>query len=548
MHGKLVKIGLAQINATVGDLAGNSVKIREAYESLVARGAELVVTPELAVTGYPPRDLVFKSRFVPDNLKVVEELEAAVGAVPLVVGFVEPNTSGTGNPFYNSAAVLQRGKARQVVRKTLLPTYDVFDEDRYFEPASSCTPVVIDGHRIGITICEDIWTEKYLHRRLYAPSPARDLVRQRIDMLLNLSASPFHTGKPAERVEMISGIAHELGVPVAYCNAVGGNDQLVFDGNSLAFGPGGELLASLGGFKEVLNVVDFVKARPLIFHPEDKSADIYEALVLGIRDYCRKTGFKSAVLGLSGGIDSALVATLAAAALGPENVVGVTMPSGFSSKGSVDDSVALAKNLGIRLETIPIEKLFTTLKGELAPVFAGRPEDLAEENMQSRLRAIILMSLSNKFGHLLLTTGNKSEMAVGYCTIYGDMCGGLAAISDLPKTTVYRLCRWINRKRVIIPVSTIDKPPSAELRPDQKDQDTLPPYELLDAILELYVEQSLSTPDIIAQGYDAETVKWIVRRVDLNEWKRHQAAPGLRVTSKAFGTGRRIPIAQKFVG
>jgi NAD+ synthetase len=404
--------------------------------------------------------------------------------------------------------------------------------------------------RLGVTICEDIWTGEFLERPLYERDPVRELAARGIDVLFNLSASPFHLGKPEQRRELMAGVAKDAGVPVVYANAVGGQDQLVFDGHSLVATPDGRIAGQLPGFAEACVTVDLgaLPAGEAPLAQPVAAGQIHGALVLGLRDYVRKCGFRSVCLGLSGGIDSALTAVVAAEALGAENVHGLTMPSPFSSGGSVDDSVALARNLGIRCDTVPIAGSFASVKAALAPLFAGTREDVTEENMQARIRGLYLMALSNKFGHLLLTTGNKSELAVGYCTIYGDMCGGLAVISDLPKTRVYELSRWINREREIIPWNTLDKPPSAELRPDQKDQDTLPPYEVLDAILELYVEQHLSAEEIVARGHEESIVRWIQRRVDLNEWKRQQAAPGLRVTSKAFGMGRRMPIVQGFAG
>lgn len=541
-----MNIGLAQINTTVGDFEGNTGALLKAYQEAVARGAELVVSPELAITGYPPRDLVHRSRFVPGNLEALGQLASQVGEVPLVVGFVGVN-EGPGKPFRNAAAVLQNGQVRQMVAKTLLPTYDVFDEDRYFEPEERLLPVQIAGWRVGVTICEDIWTDDYLPRRLYEVEPPRELAKQGVDLIINLSASPFCLGKPEVRRAMLEELAAETQVPVVYCNAVGGNDQLVFDGNSLVVGADGRVVHQLAAFQEEVAVVNVLEGGGCAPAGEMPAAEaLYRALVLGLRDYVHKCGFRSCVLGLSGGIDSALVAVLAAEALGPENVLGVSLPSVYSSEGSKDDARELAEKLGIRYETIPIQPVFEVLRGQLQGVFAGKPEDITEENMQSRIRGVILMSLSNKFGHLLLTTGNKSEMAVGYCTIYGDMCGGLSVISDLPKTRVYEVSRWINREREIIPWASIEKPPSAELRPDQKDQDTLPEYDVLDGILELFVEQGNSVAEIVAKGYDEELVRWVLRRVDLNEWKRHQAAPGLKVTSKAFGMGRRIPIVQRF--
>jgi len=548
-----MKIGFAQINPTVGDLRGNFEKIAGAYDQLARAGADIVIAPELAVTGYPPQDLVFKSRFVPENLAVLDQLQKRLNKPALLVGFVDRN-EGRGKPFHNAAALLQTGEPLQKTHKSLLPTYDVFDEDRYFEPAREIAPLKFRGHRIGVTICEDIWTERYLPRPFYDVDPVRALVAQEAEMILNVSASPFSLRKPAVRREMISGLAGTYQRPIFYCNAVGGNDQLVFDGNSIAVNARGQLLAQLPAFEEASVIVDSENVQA----PEIPSADIvqelYSALRLGLRDYLAKCGFKSAVLGLSGGIDSAVVAAIAVDALGPNNVTGVSMPSQFSSRGSILDALALAKNLRIQCLEIPIADAFAVFKAQFKEVFAGRTEDATEENMQARLRGMTLMALSNKFGHLVLSTGNKSELAVGYCTIYGDMAGGLAVISDVPKTMIYELARFINSEALrtdkgeIIPASTIEKPPSAELRPNQKDQDTLPPYDVLDAILRLHVEDNLSVAEIVAQGFDEKTVRWVQRRVDLNEYKRAQAAPGLKVTSRAFGVGRRMPIAQRYVG
>ena len=544
-----MKIGIAQINAVVGDFPGNVKRILAAYRECLDQGAELVVTPEMSLVGYPPRDLVFKSQFVPKCLQALDYLADEIREVPLLVGYIDHNTRpGPGKPFRNAAAWLERGEIRHRFWKTLLPTYDVFDERRYFEPGERCEAVEWRGKRIGVTICEDLWTEDYLQRPLYDRDPADELKAQGIELMLNLSASPFHLGKPQVRRELLADVAREHGVPVIYANACGANDQLVFDGHSLAVAADGRAIAQLGGFADECRVLDPFAATGEEALATGDAEQLYRALVLGLRDYVTKTGFSGVCLGLSGGIDSAITAVVAADALGPENVHGLTMPSGYSSAGSVDDSVALAEKLGIRCDTVPIQPAFEAVKTSLQPVFGGLPEDVTEENMQARVRGLFLMSLSNKFGHLLLTTGNKSELSVGYCTIYGDMCGGLAVISDLPKTRVYEVSRWINREREIIPWNTIDKPPSAELRPDQKDQDTLPPYDVLDAILELYIERQLSVDEIVAEGYEENLVRWIQRRVDLNEWKRQQAAPGLRVTSKAFGMGRRMPIVQRFVG
>jgi len=549
-----MKIGFAQINPTVGDLRGNCELIIGAYERLAAAGAELVLTPELAITGYPPQDLVFKSRFVPENLAFLEKLHSHVGDTALLVGFVDRN-EGRGKPFHNAAALLERGKPICKAYKSLLPTYDVFDEDRYFEAGRCVVPFDVHGRKIGVTICEDIWTDDYLPRPLYDIEPVRNLVEQSAEIIVNLSASPFRLGAPACRFEMIAAQARTHQRPICYCNVVGGNDQLIFDGNSIAVNASGNLIAQLAAFREDAKVVDTDSTDAIEFHEGKTPEQLFTALSLGVRDYFRKCNFHSAVIGLSGGVDSAVTAVIAVDALGAKNVTGVSMPSPYSSRGSIDDARALARNLGIKFFEIPITDAFRDFKAQFKEIFKGLPENETEENMQPRLRAMTLMALSNKFGHLLLTTGNKSELAVGYCTLYGDMAGGLAVISDVPKTMVYELARWINSdysarsgaKRQIIPGSTIEKAPSAELKPNQKDQDTLPPYEILDKILQLYVEENLSARDIIARGFDEKTVRWVQRRVDLNEYKREQSAPGLKVTSRAFGVGRKMPIAQRYV-
>ncbi len=542
-----MRIGFAQINPAVGDFAGNSAAILRAYDSLVKAGAEVVLTPELALPGYPPQDLLFKSQFVPRNIAALASIHGKVGPVPLLVGYVDAN-SGAGRPFRNAAAVLERGKPVQKIFKTLLPTYDVFDEARYFQPPDTREPVHLAGIACGVTICEDIWSRDYLPRALYDCDPLASLVAQGAKVILNLSASPFEVGKPRRRFEMLGARARTHSVPIAYCNAVGGNDQLIFDGNSFAVSETGGCLAQLASFRAEEAIVALRNPQSAIRNPQFQcdEQELFDALVLGVRDYFAKCGFKSAVLGLSGGIDSAITAVVAAHALGADNVLGVTMPTRYSSEGSVSDSEKLAAAIGIRCLTIPIEKSFAVFKEQMAPFFEGKPEDVTEENMQPRLRGMTLMALSNKFGHLLLTTGNKSELAVGYCTLYGDMCGGLAVISDVPKMMIYQLARWLNRDREIIPHATIEKPPSAELRPNQRDQDTLPPYEILDPILELLVEDGLSPGEIAARGYDEATVRWVVKRVAQNEYKRAQSVPGLKVTSKAFGVGRRMPVAQRY--
>jgi|694.fasta_scaffold27151_4 NAD+ synthetase len=542
-----MKIGIAQINAVVGDFPGNAKRILAAYRECLEKGADLVVTPEMSLVGYPPRDLVFKSQFVPKCLQALDYLADETKAVPLLVGYVDFHTGEIGKPYRNAVAWLESGKIRERFFKTLLPTYDVFDERRYFEPGEVCMPFEWNGKRIGVTICEDIWTEDYLQRPFYDRDPVAELCARGVDFILNMSASPFHLGKPACRRQMLSDVAKDAKVPVVYCNSLGGNDQLVFDGHSVVVDATGDVIAQLSGFTEECRVVDVALGGEVESLDTTDAEQLYSALVLGLRDYAQKCGFSSVCLGLSGGIDSALTAVIAADALGAENVHGLTMPSPYSSSGSVSDSFDLAKNLGIRCDEISISVAFESVKKTMAPLFEGRKEDVTEENMQARLRGLLLMALSNKDNHLLLTTGNKSELAVGYCTIYGDMCGGLAVISDLPKTKVFEVARWINRDQERIPWNTIEKPPSAELRPDQKDQDTLPEYDVLDQILELYVEQHLGAEEIVERGFDETMVRWIQRRVDLNEWKRQQAAPGIRVTSKAFGIGRRMPIAQRFV-
>lgn len=545
-----MKLALAQLDTTVGDLRGNCAKIADFYRRGVEAGAAMVVAPELAITGYPPRDLLAKRRFVEDNLKALDELAASVGEVPLLVGYVDINPKRPGRDYFNAVALLRQGRVAERRFKTLLPTYDVFDEDRYFQPAESNTPVVYDGQKIGLTICEDIWTEDYLPAPLYQRSPVEELMHTGggVRIIYNVSASPYHLGKEKVRYEMLRAVAQKHRVPLVYCNLVGGNDELIFDGNSMVFDAAGNLLAQAPGFREDLLLVDFDAPRSSLYAPPDPMAALYDALVLGLRDYVHKCGFKSVVLGLSGGIDSAVTACIAAEALGTENVVGVSMPSQFSSKGSIDDARELAGNLGIRWEVVPIQEAFQTLKASFKELFKGLPEDTTEENMQARIRGNILMAISNKFGHMLLTTGNKSELAVGYCTLYGDMNGGLGVIADVPKTMVYELARYINRKKLVIPEASLTKPPSAELRPNQTDQDTLPPYEVLDAILKKYIEESKSVVEIIAElKLDEKLVRDVVRKIDLNEYKRKQAPPCLRVTTKAFGIGRRVPIAQRYV-
>lgn len=545
-----MKIGLAQINTIVGDLEGNRLKALAVYHRLVARGADLVVFPELALCGYPPRDLLFKNRFEQDTQASLGLFAAETGVVPAVIGHVSKNPAPQGRRFFNAASWCADGKIGITAYKTLLPTYDVFDEDRYFESAEAPTIIEWNGKRIGITICEDIWTGPVVETsRHYDSDPLAALEGEQLDLLLNLSASPWHAGKDSTRVEIVSLAAKRVGAPVVYVNAIGGNDELIFDGHSMVVNSDGTLWAGLAPFAEDEQVIEL--GSESFIHPDfERShlADIYDALVLGLRDYMHKSGFHKAILGLSGGIDSALTAALAAEALGRENVIGISLPSAISSQHSRDDARLLAANLGISYHSVEIGGVVTAAENALAPLLAGTSPDVTEENIQARARGLLLMALSNKFQALLLTTGNKSEVSVGYCTLYGDMAGGLAVISDLAKTQVFDLARWINRDQEIIPWNTITKPPSAELRPDQKDEDSLPPYEILDGILRLYVEHGKSRAEIIAAGYQTEVVNEVVRKVDLNEYKRKQAAPGLKITPLAFGVGRRIPLVQKYVG
>jgi NAD+ synthetase len=546
-----LKIGLLQLNPTIGAFADNREKLLAAYRDAVARGAEFIIAPELFLCGYPPRDLLLRDDFVEANLAALEATAKEIGSIPLCVGFVEKNSERPGRALKNSAAVLQNGKVIWKTTKSLLPTYDVFDEDRYFEPAKKVEPFVFNGKKLGITICEDIWNdEDFWPDRLYRRDPVKELIAQGAEIILNLSASPWSDGKERTRLEMLRRVARDEKIPLAQVNAIGANDELIFDGHSVALDAQGEVIALGKGFAEEVLVVDLNESgkRKAESGNEFPACEelLFRALSLGIRDYVRKCGFKSVLLGLSGGIDSALIAVIAADALGAENVWGVSLPARYSSEGSLTDAEKLARNLGLRYNTLPIEPVFNAVEAQLQNVFAGTKPNEAEENIQSRLRGVTLMALSNKFGGLVLTTGNKSEMAVGYCTLYGDMNGALAPIADVLKTDVYKISRWVNREREIIPSDSITKPPSAELRPGQKDQDSLPPYDVLDAILELYVVKNLSKADIVARGFDAAVVDDVVNKVTFSEYKRRQAAPGLKVSPRAFGMGRRIPVAQRF--
>jgi len=543
-----VKIALGQINPTIGDFSGNSRKIIDFARRAHATGAQLVMFPELAVCGYPPRDLLEKPAFVARSQQVVKEIAEAVPEITVICGFVSPAAVETGKSVMNSAAVLRDGKMQFVQHKRLLPTYDVFDELRYFDPASSQKVLQLDGQQIALTICEDAWNDKHFwHRRLYSIDPVDDLLHAGSNLVLNISASPYHLGKRELRRKMLETIARDNKVPVVLVNQVGGNDSLVFDGSSMAFGPDGNIVAQAKSFEEDLVFFDSETLKGDV-HPqtEEGMPTVYAALVLGTRDYVRKCGFSKVIIALSGGIDSALTAAIAVDALGKENVTGVAMPSQYSSEHSIADARELAANLAIRFEIVPISPIFDSYRKALSGVFSGLPDDVAEENIQSRIRGNIVMAMSNKFGHLVLTTGNKSEVAVGYCTLYGDMVGGLGVISDVPKTMVYQLSHYVNSRRRVIPQSTIEKPPSAELRPGQKDSDTLPPYEILDNILEDYVEDYHSAEQIAEQrSYDVKVVRDVIRMIERSEYKRQQAAPGLKITPKAFGLGRRFPIAQK---
>jgi NAD+ synthase (glutamine-hydrolysing) len=544
-----VKIALAQINPTVGDFTGNLAKMIAASRRAAEQGARLAVFSELAICGYPPADFLEKPSFLARCRTAVDELAVATHELPTAVlaGVALPSTGDSGKPAVNAAVLLDGGQLLLEQHKRLLPFYDVFDEQRYFSPARAQQVVELDGVRLAITICEDAWNDKnFWPRRLYSTDPMEELMRHSPALHINLSSSPFWHHKREVRRQMLAAIARRDGIPVLFSNQVGGNDSLIFDGSSLALNGQGELIAQAAAFEEDLVILDPFAAPPISAPLQDDTEGAYRALVLGTRDYVRKCGFRKAIIALSGGIDSALVAVIATEALGAENVIGVGMPSPYSSQGSIDDSRELAANLGIRFETIGISGLFKEFTHLLEPLFAGTKPDTTEENIQSRIRGSLLMALSNKFGALVLTTGNKSEMAVGYCTLYGDMVGALAVIGDLVKTRVYAICHWLNRERLVIPVAILEKPPSAELRPDQKDTDSLPPYDVLDPILEAYVER-YETPEqiVAAHGFPLELVQQVVRLVERSEYKRQQAAPVLKVTSKSFGMGRRFPIAVK---
>ena len=546
-----MKIGLLQINPVVGDLAGNARLILDALVQAGRAGADLAVTPELALVGYLPRDLLLSGGFVDASWRALEALAADTADLPpVLVGLPEPNPSDEGRPLFNSAVLLQRGALGSRFRKALLPTYDVFDEDRYFEPFHGPQLLEIGGRRLGISICEDIWNDRdFWKRRRYHHDPIDELARAGADAIVNLSASPFTVGKHHKREQMLGAMARKHERPVLYVNQVGGNDDLIFDGCSCAFDVGGVPVARAHAFESDVVVCDLEAPRPIAPAADTApESEIWRALVLGTRDYVRKCGFRSVVLGLSGGIDSALTAAIAAEAMSADRVLGVLMPSPYSSRGSVEDAAQLAANLGIRTLTLPIETAMQAFGHILREPFAELPIGVAEENIQARIRGTLLMALSNQRGALLLTTGNKSELSVGYCTLYGDMNGGLAVIADVPKTMVYRVARWHNERagRAVIPESTLTKAPSAELRPNQTDQDSLPPYDVLDEILQRHIERHEAPDRIVAAGFPPETVARVLLMVQTAEFKRKQAAPGLKVTDRAFGTGWRMPIAKRF--
>ncbi|UNU23611.1 NAD+ synthase [Microcoleus vaginatus] len=574
-----MKIAIAQLNPTIGDIFGNSNLILEAAKKAEVEGANLLLTPELSLIGYPPRDLLINPSFIADAGAQLQQLAQALPReLAVIVGTALPNANAVklgGKSLFNSAVLLQNGAVKQVFHKRLLPTYDVFDEDRYFQPGENSNYFSIGELKIGVTICEDLWNnEEFWGKRSYAGDPVSDLAKLGVDLVLNLSASPYSAGKRKVRSAMLQHSVIRCGIPIIYANQLGGNDDIIFDGSSFAVNRKGDLIEVLASFETDFAVLEYDAAKQdlvgsggigqdarsttdLSFHPAEGDAEIWAALVLGVRDYVRKCGFSKVVLGLSGGIDSALVAAIASCAIGPENVLGVLMPSPYSSDHSVNDALELARNLGVAIELLPIGDLMKTYDRTLADLFVNTTFGIAEENIQSRIRGNLLMAISNKFGHLLLSTGNKSEMSVGYCTLYGDMNGGLAVIADVPKTRVYSLCRWLNSggyvgatppdqplEKEIIPVNIITKPPSAELKPGQIDQDSLPDYDVLDDILQRLIAYHESAQQIVAAGHDEAVVKRVVKLVRQAEFKRRQAAPGLKISDRAFGTGWRMPIAK----
>jgi NAD+ synthetase len=552
-----MKIAIAQLNPIIGDLVGNSQKILGAAQKVREQGADLLLTPELSLCGYPPKDLLLNPSFIAALDHNLQQLAQNLPSqLRVLVGTVIPNPQAENcgeKALFNSVALLEKGEVKQIFHKRLLPTYDVFDEDRYFESGKSSKLLEWGNIRLGVTICEDLWNdEDFWGKRSYAVNPIAELVNQGANLIVNLSASPYRLQKQPLRESLLAHMVDRYQVPIIYVNQVGGNDDLIFDGNSFALNQSGKMVLRAAAFQEDLAYLEWSDSKKNLLPsaiqilPQTEEAELFAALVLGVQDYARKCGFCQAILGLSGGIDSSLVAAIAVAALGAKNVLGILMPSPYSSDHSLDDAQALVENLGMKSETITIGPLMTTYDQQLAPLFAGTDFGIAEENLQSRIRGNLLMAIANKFGHLLLSTGNKSEMAVGYCTLYGDMNGGLAVIADLPKTRVFSLCHWLNQEREIIPNNVLIKPPSAELKPGQLDQDSLPPYAILDAILDLLIHHHQSAEQIIKAGYEATTVHKICRLVSRAEFKRKQAAPVLKVTDRAFGTGWRMPIAGRW--
>ncbi len=546
-----MKITLAQLNPTIGDFEGNLSKIKNTLKIAEKDSPDLVVFSELFLTGYPPRDLLERNDFIHKSQKALETLlgiSQEFRRTAILCGTIQPTNRNTGKGLYNTAVLIQNGKILFQQHKSLLPTYDVFDEARYFDPAQHIDTFRFKNETLGITICEDAWNDPELWpRKIYSSDPVEILARKGATIFINISASPFNIGKEKIRYQLLRNHVAKYGKPFVFVNQVGANDELIFDGRSMVLDARGSMVKIFPSFKKNISTIDLSNPpESLEYIPQDTTASVYDALVLGIQDYMKKCGFKKALVGLSGGIDSALTCCLARDAIGSENILSVSMPSPYSSKSSVEDARKLAKNLGVEFKIIPITPVYKTYLKSLKKHFGEKKEDVTEENIQARIRGNILMALSNKFGYLTLSTGNKSELSVGYCTLYGDMSGGLSVLADLPKTVVYKLARYVNRNSEIIPLRIIQKPPSAELKPDQKDQDTLPPYEILDQILHFYLDLGYSKEQIVAEGIDEETVTWVIHAVNKNEYKRRQAAPGLKVTTKAFGSGRRMPIAAKF--
>jgi NAD+ synthetase len=542
-----VKVFIGQINPTVGALTANADLIRRTYDEGVRAGADVVLVPELAVPGYPPRDLLDREGFVDAALAVRDELAAMTGDTTLIFGCIVRSASWCGKPLHNAAIVARNGRVVLEQHKNLLPTYDVFDELRYFEPATEVQVVEIAGRRVGVSICEDFWFDDELGgKKLYCRNPVDELVRQGAEVLLNISASPFNAGKRRARHEIFSKIAARYRVPLVYVNQIGGNDELLFDGSSIVFDASGQTIFCARAFEEHNTLVHLQGSPCEMLEALNEDEEIGRGLILGLRDYIRKCGFRDVVIGLSGGIDSAVTAAIAVEALGKEHVTGIAMPSQFSSQHSIDDARELATNLGIAFHVVPIADIYAPYEKSLDDLFGEHRFDTTNENVQARIRGNILMAWSNRKGAMVLSTGNKSEMAVGYCTLYGDMAGGLALLGDVYKTMVYRVARWLNRNGVVIPESTMTKPPSAELRPNQTDQDTLPPYDVLDGILKLYIEEWQEVDEIAAAGFDRDLVARVLKMVDTAEFKRRQAAPTVRVSQKAFGSGRDMPIAQRW--